>query len=132
MPNFAEYTHVYESDDKLGTKLTAILLLSRRNRIIIKRKCSILQYGGYYMPSIIPVSDLKNYASVVNQVSYGNRVYLTKNGHGQCALIDMAELDELDKQKALLHLMTKLSEAKASVIEEGTISADELEKELGL
>jgi hypothetical protein len=44
----------------------------------------------------------------------------------------MAELDELDKQKALLQLMTKLAEAKVSVREEGTISADDLEKELGL
>lgn len=84
------------------------------------------------MPSIIPVSDLKNYTSIINKVTYGNRVYLTKNGHGQCALIDIQELDELDKQKALLQLMTKLAEAKVSVKEEGTISADMLEKELGL
>lgn len=41
-------------------------------------------------------------------------------------------LDELDKQKALLQLMTKLAEAKVSVREEGTISADDLEKEIGL
>jgi len=34
----------------------------------------------------------------VNEVSYGNRVYLTRNGHGSCAIIDMQELDELDKQ----------------------------------
>ena len=84
------------------------------------------------MPSIKPVSELKNYTYIVNQVTYGNRVYLTKNGHGQYALIDMKELDELDNQKALLQLMTKLAEAKVSVSEEGTISADELEKELGL
>ena len=84
------------------------------------------------MPNIIPVSDLKNYTAIVNQVAYGNRIYLTKNGHGQCALIDMEELDELDKRNALLQLMTKLAEAKISVMEEGTISADELEKELGL
>ena len=84
------------------------------------------------MPSIIPVSDLKNYTSIINKVTYGNRVYLTKNGHGQCALIDIQELDELDKQKALLQLMTKLAEAKVSVKEEGAISADMLEKELGL
>lgn len=84
------------------------------------------------MPSIKPVSALKNYTNIVNEVSYGNRVYFTKNGHGQCALIDMAELDELDKQKALLQLMTKLAEAKLSIREEGTISADDLEKELGL
>ena len=84
------------------------------------------------MPNIKPISDLKNYTSIVNEVSYGNRIYLTKNGHGQCALVDMKELDELDKQKALLQLLTKLNEAKTSIRDEGTISADALEKELGL
>ncbi len=84
------------------------------------------------MPSIKPVSALKNYTSIVDEVTYGNRVYFTKNGHGKCALIDIDELDELDKQKALLQLMTKLSESKVSVKEEGTVSADDLEKELGL
>ena len=44
----------------------------------------------------------------------------------------MKELDELDKQKALLTLMNKLNDAKVSVREEGTISAEELERELGL
>ena len=84
------------------------------------------------MPIIKPVSELKNYTAIMNQVSYGNRVYLTKNGHGQYAIIDIRELDELDKQKALLALMEKLNDAKASVREEGTISADDLEKELGV
>ncbi len=84
------------------------------------------------MPCIKPISELKNYTAIVNQVSYGNRIYLTKNGHGQCALIDMKELDELDKQRALLSLMSKLNDAKISVREEGTISAEDLEKELGL
>jgi hypothetical protein len=92
----------------------------------------IVRKEGGLMPSIKPVSALKNYTSIVNEVTYGNRVYFTKNGHGICALVDMAELDELDKQKALLQLMTKLAEAKVSVREEGTISADDLEKELGL
>ena len=45
------------------------------------------------MPNIKPISELKNYAMIVNQVSYGNRVYLTKNGHGQYAIIDIKELD---------------------------------------
>ena len=84
------------------------------------------------MPSIKPVSELKNYTSIVNQVSYGNRIYFTKNGHGRCALVDIDELDELDKVKALLKLTSKLNDAKTSVREEGTISVDELEKELGL
>ncbi len=84
------------------------------------------------MPCIKPISELKNYTAIVNQVSYGNRIYLTRNGHGQCALIDMKELDELDKQRALLSLMSKLNDAKISVREEGTISAEDLEKKLGL
>ena len=59
------------------------------------------------MPNIKPISDLRNYTTVINEVTYGNRVYLTRNGHGQCAIIDMKELDELDKQKALYTLMSK-------------------------
>ncbi len=84
------------------------------------------------MPNIKPISDLRNYTAVINEVAYGNRVYLTKNGHGQCAIIDMKELDELDQQKAFYHLMNRLKEAEQSIREEGTISADNLEKELGV
>lgn len=83
------------------------------------------------MPNIKPISDLRNYTAVINEVAYGNRVYLTRSGHGQCAIIDMKELDELDKQKALYQLMGKLNEAEISIREEGTISADELEAEWG-
>ena len=50
------------------------------------------------MPNIKPISDLRNYTAVVNEVSYGNRVYLTRNGHGSCAIIDIQELDELEKE----------------------------------
>ena len=85
------------------------------------------------MPAIFPVSDLKNYYSaIVNNVSYGNRVYLTKNGQGKCAMVDMRELEDLDKQKAVLNLMTKLTDARVSVSEAGGISAEILEKELGM
>ena len=84
------------------------------------------------MPNIKPMSDLRNYTAVVSEVSYGNRVYLTRNGHGTCAIIDMQELDELDKQKALNQLLLKLWEAENSAIAEGTIPVDELEKELGV
>ena|GEM_PF-36546 len=83
------------------------------------------------MPNIKPISDLRNYTAVMNEVTYGNRVYLTRNGHGSCAIIDIEELDELDKMKALNKLLLKLQTAEKSVLEEGTVSADELEKELG-
>lgn len=44
----------------------------------------------------------------------------------------MKEIDKLDKQKELYQLMSKLNEAEKSIHEEGTISADNLEKELGV
>ena len=84
------------------------------------------------MPNIKPISDLRNYTAVINEVGYGNRVYLTRNGHGQCAIIDMKELDELDRQKALYQLMSKLNEPEISIREEGTVSADDREAELGV
>lgn len=84
------------------------------------------------MPNIKPISDLRNYTAVINEVAYGQRVYLTRNGHGHCAIIDMKELDELDRQKALIQLMSKLNEAEESIREEGTISAEALEEELGV
>lgn len=83
------------------------------------------------MPNIKPISDLRNYAAVVNEVSYGNRFYLTRNGHGSYAIIDIQELDELDKQKALNQLLLKLQKTENFVVNEGTISADELEKSWG-
>ena len=39
------------------------------------------------MPVIKPISDLRNYTEVTRDVSYGNRVYLTKNGHGDITMI---------------------------------------------
>ena len=105
-----------------------MLLQFRNDSWYNKRKSS----GGMEMPNIKPLSDLRNYTAVVNEVSYGNRVYLTRNGHGSYAIIDMKELDELDKQKALNELLLKLQDAEKSVTIEGTISADELEAELGV
>lgn len=43
----------------------------------------------------------------------------------------MQELNELDKQRELFQFMSKLNEAEKSIREEGTISADDLEPELG-
>lgn len=57
------------------------------------------------MPNMKPISDLKNDTAAVNEASYENRVYVTHNGYGSCAIMDMQELDEQDKQKALNQLI---------------------------
>lgn len=84
------------------------------------------------MPNIKPISELRNYTSVVNEVKYGSRVYLTKNGHGQIAMINMQELDEMEKELALYRFKFEMEKGERSILEEGTVSSDELRKELGL
>ena len=84
------------------------------------------------MPNIKPISELRNYTSVVNEVKYGSRVYLTKNGHGQIAMIDMQELDEMEKQLALYRFQLEMDKGERSILEEGTISSEDLRKELGV
>lgn len=82
------------------------------------------------MPNIKPISELRNYTSVVNEVGYGSRVYLTKNGHGNITMIDMRELDEIEKELALYKFKYEMALAEKSIREEGTISANDLEAEL--
>ena len=84
------------------------------------------------MPNIKPISELRNYTSVVNEVKYGSRVYLTKNGHGQIAMINMQELDELEKELALYRFKLEMEKGEKSILQEGTISMDELKRELGI
>ncbi len=58
-------------------------------------------------------------------------MYLTKNGHGKIALVDINELDDMEKELALYKFKYEMAVAEKSVKEEGTISADDLEAELG-
>ncbi|MCR4728011.1 MAG: type II toxin-antitoxin system prevent-host-death family antitoxin [Lachnospiraceae bacterium] len=81
------------------------------------------------MPNIVPVSDLRNYNAVIGKVSYGNPVYLTKNGRGDCAIVDMKELDEL---RAIKSLFSELEKGEVSARKEGWISLEDAEKRLGL
>ena len=84
------------------------------------------------MPNIMPVSELRNYTAVTSKVNYGSRVYLTKNGHGTITMIDMKELDEIEKELALYKFKYEMAKAEESILSEGTISADDLEAELGV
>ena len=84
------------------------------------------------MPNIKPISDLRNYTEVLKQVDISNRVYLTRNGHGEYGILTMAEIDELDRYRAAYTLMSMLRKAEERADKEGWISADEAEKELGV
>ena len=49
------------------------------------------------MPNIRPVSDLRNYAAVLTEVRENEPVYLTKNGRGAYAIVDIAEQENYEK-----------------------------------
>lgn len=78
------------------------------------------------MPNIVPISDLRNYTSVLDSVTVGSPVYLTKNGRGCYAIIDIAEQEEYEKTKAALRLMCELDKGRRSGDENGWIKADEV------
>ncbi|MBP5555217.1 MAG: prevent-host-death protein [Lachnospiraceae bacterium] len=84
------------------------------------------------MPTIMPVSELRNYTNVVKNVKYGSRVYLTKNGYDQITMINSKELDELERQLALYKFKLEMEKGERSILEEGTISSKDLKKELGI
>lgn len=84
------------------------------------------------MPNIKPISDLRNYTEVLKQVDASNRVYLTRNGHGEYGILTMAEIDELDRYRAAYTLFSKLKKVEERADKEGWVSADNVEKELGV
>ena len=78
------------------------------------------------MASIAPVSDLRNYNTVLDKVSVGSPVYLTVNGRGKYTIRDIEEDAEFEKTKAMLRLMCELNEGRRSGEEEGYVSADDV------
>ncbi|MBR0280170.1 MAG: prevent-host-death protein [Oscillibacter sp.] len=84
------------------------------------------------MPNIKPVSDLRNYGEVLRDVAVGRPVFLTRNGHGRYAILDMEEYQEYERMKAMQWLMGELEKGRRSGEEEGYFTLEEVEKELGI
>ena len=55
--------------------------------------------GGFIMPNIKPISDLRNYATVLETVQVGKPLYLTKNGRGCYTVMNIDEQEE-QREKA--------------------------------
>ncbi len=64
------------------------------------------------MPSILPVSDLRNYNEVLKHCQDGEPVFLTKNGRGRFVVLD---IEEYEREKAEKKLLMKLHEAEKAV-----------------
>ena len=81
------------------------------------------------MPNIKPVSDLRNYNEVLRDIRVGEPVFLTKNGRGRYAIVDM---EEFEKTQATLRLLSELVKGEASAREKTSPDISEVEKILGL
>ena len=47
------------------------------------------------MPKILKLSSLRNYSEVLDEVKPGSPVYLTRNGEGRYAILDIEEYESL-------------------------------------
>lgn len=84
------------------------------------------------MPNIKPVSDLRNYGEVLREIAVGRPVFLTKNGHGRYAVLDIEEYRQYEILLARQKLLTELERGRRSGERDGWLSLDEVEKELGI
>lgn len=75
------------------------------------------------MPAIKPVSDLRNYNEVLSDVREGSPVFLTKNGHGCYAVLDMKDYDRFC---AISTLMTELERGHNSGEQGGWVSSNDV------
>lgn len=81
------------------------------------------------MPNIKPISDLRNYSDVLCDVAVGAPVFLTKNGRGKYAILDMRDYE---KAESTLKLMNELAKGRISGEEHGWLDLTDVEKRLGI
>lgn len=81
------------------------------------------------MPNIKPISDLRNYSEVLHDVAAGAPVFLTKNGRGRYAILD---IQDYERTQAALRLMNELAKGRQSGEEKGWLSLEAMEEQLGI
>ena len=75
------------------------------------------------MPNIKPISDLRNYTEVLQDVTAGAPVFLTKNGRGRYAIVD---IQDFEKAQATLKLMSELAKGRRSGETEGYLTPEDM------
>ncbi len=64
------------------------------------------------MANILPASDLRNYNEVLKNCRRGVPVFLTRNGNGRFAVMD---IEDFERDRAEKKLLMKLQEAEEAV-----------------
>ncbi|MED4954511.1 type II toxin-antitoxin system prevent-host-death family antitoxin [Paenibacillus macerans] len=79
------------------------------------------------MSNIKPIFNLRNYHEVLRDISLGEPVFLTKNGRGKFAIVD---INQYQKLKTSLNLISKLAQGEQSGKEKGWMTIEEVEADL--
>ena len=75
------------------------------------------------MPNIKPVTDLRNYTEVLREVGMDSPVFLTKNGRGTYAILDMRDYEKL---QAEITLVSELNKGRKFGEENGWLSSEDV------
>ena len=66
---------------------------------------------------------------VLRDAAVGAPVFLTKNGHGRYAILD---IQDFEKTQAIIRLMNELAKGRKSGEEKGWLSLEAVEEHLGI
>ena len=75
------------------------------------------------MPNIKPISDLRSYTAVLDEVAQGSPVVLTKNGRGRYVIQDISDYERYEAEKTLL---AQLDYGKRVADERGILTTEQV------
>ena len=75
------------------------------------------------MPNIKPISDLRSYTAVLDEVAQGSPVFLTKNGRGRYVIQDISDYERYEAEKTLL---AQLDYGKRVADERGALTPEQI------
>ena len=78
------------------------------------------------MPKITPISDLRNYGSVLDLVQEDSPVYLTRNGRGAYVIRDIRDEEKFQEGEAMIRLISELNAGIRAGEEDGWITQEQL------
>jgi hypothetical protein len=81
------------------------------------------------MPKILPISDLRNYTEVLNQVDIDRPVYLTRNGRGTYVI---SKIDDYNPEETVEEMLKEIQKGEASLKGDKHIALDEMAKKYNI
>jgi len=80
------------------------------------------------MPTILPISDLRNYTVVLDQVDVSKPVYLTRNGRGTYVI---SKIDDYDREATVETLIREIDKGERTA-SDATVSITDIAQKLGV